>query len=414
MEHMPAPLALDARALDGLRRRAGSDPQAAARAAAGQFEAVFMRQMLKSMRDAVPRSGMWDGAAQGTYSDMLDQQLAQSLSGKPGGLADVIARQLTRQLGAVKSMADAADAMGAEASSALMPGDAFEQVRSQVVPARPPVASAAESTIARAAAAASMAFASNAPERASRAATVPMSADAIEPASGHAVLRGAVAAFNAAAGIPPNGSDRLSIGAFAAAPASGAAPRPSVAGASVASPRWTEQVSGPRSPAEPDLRQLSGPQADFVRKVWPHALLAERSTGVPAAFIVGQAALESGWGKHEIRNRDGSSSHNLFGIKAAGGWQGPSTAASTTEFVGGQATRRVERFRAYGSYAEAFQDWAALMARSPRYAGVIQAGGSVEAFAAGMQRAGYATDPAYGAKLEKTIQRTLALQRLVT
>jgi flagellar protein FlgJ len=162
------------------------------------------------------------------------------------------------------------------------------------------------------------------------------------------------------------------------------------------------------------VAQLSGPQADFVRKVWPHALLAERSTGVPAAFIVGQAALESGWGRREIRQADGSPSHNLFGIKATPSWQGASVGASTTEYVGGQPTRRTERFRAYGSYAEAFQDWAALIGRSPRYGGVVQSGGSVEAFAASMQRAGYATDPAYGAKLEKTIQRTLALQRLVT
>jgi flagellar protein FlgJ len=228
------------------------------------------------------------------------------------------------------------------------------------------------------------------------------------------VLRDALAAFNAAANGAGHRSERAGAGGDASVPSPEAAARTVQGAKAGGAPRWADPVGGAHSPAEPDLRQLSGPQADFVRKVWPHALLAERSTGVPAAFIVGQAALESGWGKHEIRHRDGSSSHNLFGIKAAGGWQGASAAASTTEFVSGQATRRVERFRAYGSYAEAFQDWASLMARSPRYAGVIQAGGSVEAFAAGMQRAGYATDPAYGAKLEKTIQRTLALQRLVT
>lgn len=413
MESLPAPLALDARALDGLRRRAGSDPQAAARAAAGQFEAVFMRQMLKSMRDAVPRSGMWDGAAQGTYSDMLDQQLAQSLSGKPGGLADVIARQLTRQLGAVKTMAEATEISAVDAPSVPMPGDAFEQVRSQMVPARPAPAGAGQSTIARAAAGQASA-ASSLAERMGQVTAAPAPGERALPASGQTVLREALAAFNAAAGSAGQGPAQAAVATDAPRPLAGAAGHTARGGGANMPARWVDRIAGPHSPAEPDLRQLSGPQADFVRKVWPHALLAERSTGVPAAFIVGQAALESGWGKHEIRNRDGSTSHNLFGIKATGGWQGASSAASTTEFVGGQATRRVERFRAYGSYAEAFQDWASLMARSPRYAGVIQSGGSVEAFAAGMQRAGYATDPAYGAKLEKTIQRTLALQRLVT
>jgi flagellar protein FlgJ len=133
------------------------------------------------------------------------------------------------------------------------------------------------------------------------------------------------------------------------------------------------------SPAQPNVANLSGPQADFVRKVWPHALLAERSTGVPAAFIVGQAALESGWGRHEIRNANGTGSFNLFGIKAGGAWKGDAASASTTEYVGGHATRRVERFRAYGSYGEAFQDWAGMMVRNPRYSRILQSGGSVQA-----------------------------------
>ena len=96
----PQPLlATDARSLDALRRQAGADPKAAVRAAAGQFESVFMRQMLKAMRDAVPKSGMWDGPAQSTYTDMLDQQMTQTLSGRPGGLAEVVARHRQECLG---------------------------------------------------------------------------------------------------------------------------------------------------------------------------------------------------------------------------------------------------------------------------------------------------------------------------
>jgi flagellar protein FlgJ len=392
VEPVPTQLAADSRSLDALRRKAGTDPQAATRAAAGQFESLFMRQMLKAMRDAVPRSGMLDGPAQSTYTDMLDQQLAQNLSGRPGGLADVIARQLGRQLG---QAATGGAARGGTATGmvAPAPGDALDQAGAPAPEAFAGAPMPAAATLARAASS----YAADGPRRPTT-------------APGDAVLRQALAAFNATVDQSSGPGERTDAGA---APALRGWPvGASSAVATMA--RGAEKAVTVRSPAQPDLAQLSGPQAEFVRKVWPHALLAERSTGVPAAFIVGQAALESGWGRREIRHADGSASHNLFGIKATPTWQGASIAASTTEYVSGQPTRRTERFRAYGSYGEAFQDWAALIARSPRYGGVVQAGGSVETFAASMQRAGYATDPAYGAKLEKTIQRTLALQRLVT
>ena len=378
MEPSTPLLATDSRSLDALRRQASGDPRAATRAAAGQVESLFMRQMLKAMRDATPKSGMWDSNAQGTYSDMFDQQLAQSLSGRPGGLADVIARQLTRQMG---------DAPGAGAR----PGDPAAQAATAAPTGVEPAAALARGA-------------------------VPATVGGARPVAGmppQAVIRQALAAFAASGGESVAGPAGAAGALVQAGPAAQGAV-PGAAAAAAAAARWTEQAAAPRSPAQPDLSQLSGPQADFVRKVWPHALLAEQKTGVPAAFIVGQAALESGWGRHEIRNADGSGSFNLFGVKATGGWQGGSAAASTTEYVGGQPTRRVERFRSYGSYGEAFQDWASMMASSPRYSRVIQSGGSVQAFAANMQRAGYATDPAYGAKLEKTIQKTLTLQRLVT
>lgn len=361
-----------------------------------------MRQMLKAMRDAVPRSGMWDGAAQSTYSDMLDQQLAQNLSGRPGGLADVIARQLGRQLGQAAPSAGgtvttgSSGAGGSMGASALALGDAMDQAHMARQEVSPEALMPAVTALARAASS----FASAMPDRAPA-----------EP--GNAVLRQALAAFNASAEVPAaRGGERIeapggSAAMLRASLAAASEPMPAVA-------RALDATAAVRSPAQPDVAHLSGAQADFVRKVWPHALLAERSTGVPAAFIVGQAALESGWGRREIRLADGSPSHNLFGIKATPAWQGPSVSASTTEYVAGQPTRQSERFRAYGSYSEAFQDWAALIARSPRYGSVMRSGGSVEAYAASMQRAGYATDPAYGAKLEKTIQRTLALQRLLT
>lgn len=164
--------------------------------------------------------------------------------------------------------------------------------------------------------------------------------------------------------------------------------------------------------AAPTSGATDDPARNFAAAVWPHAVAASRETGIPPHFMVAHAALESGWGKSELRFADGRPSHNLFGIKAGGQWQGAVVEASTTEYVNGVAERRVERFRAYGSYAEAFQDYARLLANSPRYAAVV---GNRDAagFAQGLQRAGYATDPTYATKLERIINGATLRQALV-
>ena len=129
-----------------------------------------------------------------------------------------------------------------------------------------------------------------------------------------------------------------------------------------------------------------------------HALEASNATGIPARFLLGQAALESGWGKHEIRAADGSQSFNLFGIKAGRNWKGPTVEVMTTEYVDGAPRKLLQKFRAYASYTEAFQDYAALMQGNRRYAAVLKQSDGA-GFAQGLQRAGYATDPRYADKL---------------
>ena len=138
---------------------------------------------------------------------------------------------------------------------------------------------------------------------------------------------------------------------------------------------------------------------------------AERETGIPAAFILSQAAHESGWGRREIRNADGTSSHNVFGIKAGRGWTGRVAEVMTTEYVDGQPRKVMAKFRAYASPEEAFRDYAKLIKESPRYAKVVEQGGTAQGFAVNLQRAGYATDPAYADKLGRVINTTLRLQR---
>ena len=150
---------------------------------------------------------------------------------------------------------------------------------------------------------------------------------------------------------------------------------------------------------------------EFVATHAAAAKKAEGASGIPASFMVAQAAHETGWGKKAIRMADGSNSFNLFGIKADAGWKGPTAEISTTEFVDGQAKQLRQRFRAYSSYDEAFADYARLMKTSPRYREVLANADSAHGFAQGLQRAGYATDPAYADKLGRVINTTLRLQR---
>ena len=144
-------------------------------------------------------------------------------------------------------------------------------------------------------------------------------------------------------------------------------------------------------------------QQNFVDRMTPFAMQASRASGVPAQLILGQAALESGWGKREIRMPDGSNSFNLFGIKATAGWNGKVAEVMTTEYRNGIAYKQVERFRAYSSYAEAFQDHANLIGNNPRYAEVMQQAGNPAGMASAIQRAGYATDPHYADKLARVM-----------
>jgi peptidoglycan hydrolase FlgJ len=133
----------------------------------------------------------------------------------------------------------------------------------------------------------------------------------------------------------------------------------------------------------------------FISGLLPHAEAAARELGVDPRNLIAQAALETGWG----RSQPGGDSHNLFGIKAGANWNGPSVQANTEEFVAGAATRVDANFRAYGSPRESVEDYVRLIRDNPRYAGALNTGSDVQAFANALQRGGYATDPDYVRKL---------------
>jgi peptidoglycan hydrolase FlgJ len=167
--------------------------------------------------------------------------------------------------------------------------------------------------------------------------------------------------------------------------------------------------SNVEKPAKSSITErVSEGVSGFLKEMVQHAKAAARSTGMPTHLMLGQAALETGWGKKEIKAADGTPSFNLFGIKATGNWQGKVVEATTTEYINGVKQKRIEKFRAYDSYADSFKDFANMMKNNPRYQKVVASVNNVEHYAQAMQSAGYATDPAYAKKLASVIQKVMS------
>lgn len=153
---------------------------------------------------------------------------------------------------------------------------------------------------------------------------------------------------------------------------------------------------------------LRGQSAAFHDRMSHHAVIASRETGMPANYMLGQAALETGWGRREIKTSNGTNSYNLFGIKATGGWKGKVAETTTTEYINGVKQKRVEKFRAYDSYADSFKDFANLIQNNPRYKSVMENVNTISGYARAMQDSGYATDPNYANKLASVIKKVSA------
>ena len=292
-------LAVDVQSLNHLKAEAGKNSAAAVRETAKQFESLFMREMIKSMREATMKSGMLDSSQGDLGTDMLDQQLSVQMSGLPGGLSEAIARQLERQMG------------GAEANlvaPSTLSMSSLQYQRSHIASSAASSANSANST-------------------------------------------------PAASGPGPKGRD------------------------------------------------------EFVQHHQASAERVAQASGIPASFMIGQAGHETGWGKGEIKNADGSNSFNLFGIKAGKGWSGKVAEITTTEYINGTAQKVTAKFRAYDSYEDSFKDYARLINNSPRYEQARAKTDSAVAYATELQKAGYATDPEYARKLSGAINSALRVQR---
>lgn len=141
-------------------------------------------------------------------------------------------------------------------------------------------------------------------------------------------------------------------------------------------------------------------QKQFLASIKPWAEETATKLGVSPDVVAAHAALESGWGQQPLR-KGGADTNNLFGIKAGGNWRGAVAAATTTEYEQGAMLKKTERFRSYPDTASAFRDYADMLSSNPRYSAALNTGNDVRAFANGLARGGYATDPAYADKLSK-------------
>lgn len=283
----------DAQSLANLKREAAAHNPQALRAAAQQFESLFIDMMLKSAQTANFKDPLFGSSQQRLYQSLYDQQLSVQMSKTHTfGLAEMLVQQLRRQWPAA--------AASPQASA--------------------PTVSAAAAT---------------------------------------------------------DRTGQVGLGGMSPVTGVRSAPR---------------QTSGTR-PATP------AQQTAFARSLWPDAQRAARQLGVTPVALIAQAALETNWGRSMPGSASGAGSNNLFGIKAGASWNGPSVLNNTQEYVNGTPSATQAQFRSYGSCSQCFQDYAGLLSSEPRYAAALGTGDNVAAFAAALQRGGYATDPNYAHKL---------------
>jgi flagellar protein FlgJ len=174
------------------------------------------------------------------------------------------------------------------------------------------------------------------------------------------------------------------------------------ASTAAASPSASPAASTPPAAAA-GARISSAQRVDFVRSMESMAQSAGTSLGVAPDTLIAQAALETGWGRNVPADASGRSSSNLFGVKAGDSWRGASVQATTTEYQQGAPVSTPAAFRSYDNTAQSVGDYVSLLRTSPRYASALGAGSDVQAFASGLQRGGYATDPDYVNKLVATV-----------
>lgn len=364
--------ALDSGAYNDLNRlnqfKIGGDSEKNIKKVAQEFESLFLNEMLKAMRSANEVFGegnFMNSNESKTYQDMHDQQLSVTMSNHQNGigLADVLVRQMSQ----IK-----------DAGSRPNP---FAQVDE-------PVPSAPSKPLAKVDSARDDTSLLN-----QRRLSLPGKLT-------DRLLAGIVPASGSPEAQTLAQNDWIPAKAFAA-PADTAL-----------SLNGSDAITGRRL-AQPPLapgKAAFASKDEFIAAMLPMAEQAAQKIGVDPRYLVAQAALETGWGKSIIRQQDGSSSHNLFGIKSHNSWEGDSARVLTTEYRGGKAVKEAASFRAYDSYAHSFDDYVSFLQGNGRYEKALASTDKPEQFARELQKAGYATDPQYARKIAQIARQMQTYQ----
>ena len=336
---------------------------------AKQFESVFVGMMLKSMRQVKLAEGILDNNQSEFYRDMYDQQLSIHLAGERGiGLSDLIVKQLSP-----------------DQSATVVRGQKIADYERQLL-SRKPVESKLDDVT-------------------------------VEPKGENLGLLEEIESTEE----NPFWAGFSKI--FEKSDVEEAIQRPhSILDQAPAKPldfvdqQKTEQVqikTGLESQLHnQDNRRIYSAE-DFVNRLRPYAEIAAKELGVEANVLLSQAALETGWGKSVIKASDGSSSYNLFNIKANKSWKGAQQKVETIEYKDGVARKEMAGFRAYSSYQESFNDYVNFIKTNPRYRTAIKMAGKPERYMHELQQAGYATDPNYAKKVMKIYQSKVVANQVL-
>lgn len=379
------------------------------RKVAQEFESLFLGEMLKSMRkatDSLGEDNPLNTPAAKQYQEMYDQQLAVSMSREGGGigLADVLMRQMSKN----KPMAPGEAAAASAAKQAAAKAAAETPIAAGTVAVNGPLSR----------------LNGERPLWASRSVHAPQ-------AAGDGTHRNDMALINQRRlALPPKLADRLLAGlvpsATTRAPTVNKTSLPERTTLTGAGPLYNGdwlanaqaasngglQIHGramAQIPLAPAKKAFSSAD-EFVNTMLPMAKEAAERIGVDPRYLVAQAALETGWGKSVMRAQDGSSSHNLFGIKASSNWQGNSARAITSEFRNGAMVKETAEFRSYDSYKDSFHDLVTLLQTNNRYQDVVKSADNPEQFVRELQKAGYATDPDYASKISQIAKQMTSYQ----
>lgn len=341
----------DLNGMQAIKQHAGEDRDAAMRAAAKQFESLFVNMMMKQMRQANAVFGKDSYLSSNEiefHQQMLDQQLSIKLAeGRGLGLADVIYRQMSHTSGA----ANAEGKNLAEGETGL----ALKGIRSADVVAL-------DAALRRVSGASTSLPLHVMPDIED---PVPVSVDA-------EIIDSLVAS-----GVMDDVPDLTTlIARFRASAAN--------------STRQAMLVSQSN-----DTAAVGTPEA-FIQRAYAAAKQVAAQLGVDVQAVLAQSALESGWGENVANN-------NLFGIKADTRWNGDRGLQSTLEFRDGVLAREQAWFRRYTDWQQSFEDYGRLIQNNPRYQQALDVGSDPHAYAKALQRAGYATDPQYARKISDII-----------